>query len=78
MESPYQSDNMRSARDVYEGISNKMILHFSYYGKYGILFFGDDETWPADEYKKTKGVQGWSHQIKEGGFYYLQYCYFVK
>ena len=36
MGSPYQSDSMRRARDVCEGICNRMI-HFSYYCKYGVL-----------------------------------------
>ena len=31
MGSPYQSDSMRRARDVCEGICNRMILHFSYF-----------------------------------------------
>ena len=63
MGSPYQSDSMRHARDVCEGICNGMILHFSYYCKYGVLVFGDDGTGPADESKRTKRVQGWSRQI---------------
>ena len=68
MGSPYQSDSMRCARDVCEGICNRLILHFSYYCKYGILVFGDDGTDPADEFKKTKRVQGWSRQIKGVAF----------
>ena len=39
-------------------IGNRMILHFSYYCKYEVLVFGDDETGPADESKRTKRVQG--------------------
>ena len=66
MEFPYQSDSMRHARDVCEGIRNRMILHFSYYSKYGALVFGDDGTGPADESKKTKCVQRWSRQIMGG------------
>ena len=66
MGSPYQSDSMRHARDVCEGICNKMILHFSYYCKYGVLVFDDDGTGPADESKRTKRVQGWSRQIMGG------------
>ena len=74
--SPYQSDSMRR-RVMCEGICNRKIIHFSYYCKYGILFFGDDGTAPADESKRTKRVQGWSRQIMGGGaFYYLQYNYF--
>ena len=57
---------MRRARDVCEGICNRMILHFSYYCKYGVLVFGGDGTGPADESKKTKRVQGWSRQIVGG------------
>ena len=44
----------------------------------GVLFVGDDGTGPADESKRTKRVQGWYRQIMGGGFYYLQYYYFVK
>ena len=54
------------ARGVCKGILNKMMLHFSYYCKYGVLAFGDDRTGPADESKRTKRVQGWSHQIMGG------------
>ena len=35
----YQSDSMRHARDVCEGICDKMMLQFSYYCKCGILVF---------------------------------------
>ena len=56
MGSPYQSDCMRRARDVCEGICNRMIQHISYYCKYGVLVFGDDGTGPADESKRTKHV----------------------
>ena len=66
MRSPYQSDSMHHARDVCEGICNRMMLHFSYYCKYGVLAFGDDGTSPADESKRTKRVQGWSCQIMGG------------
>ena len=78
MGSPYQCDSMRHTHDVCEGNCNRMILHFSYFGKYGILVFGDDEAGPADESKRTKRVQEWSRQIKGKGFYLLQYYYFVK
>ena len=37
MGSPFQSDSMRHARDVCEGICDRMMLHFSYYCKYGVL-----------------------------------------
>ena len=66
MGSPYQSDSLHHARDVCEGICNRMMLHFSYFCKYGVLAFGDDATGPADEFKKTKRVQGWSRQIMGG------------
>ena len=68
MGSPYQSDSMRRASDVYEGICNRMILNFSYYCKYGVLIFGNDGTGPADESKRTKRVDGWSRQIVGGTF----------
>ena len=68
MGSPYQSDSMRQARDVCEGICHRMMLHFSCYCKYGVLVFGDDRTGPADEIKRTKRVQGWSRQIMGEGF----------
>ena len=67
MGSPYQSDRMRHARDVCEGICNRM-KHFSYYCKYGVLVFGDDGTGPADESKRAKRIQGWSRQIMGGRF----------
>ena len=54
---------MHHVRDLCEGICNRMILHFSYYCKYGVLAFGDDGTGPADEFKRTKRVHGWSCQI---------------
>ena len=66
MGSPYLSDSMCHVRDVCEGICNRMILHFSYNCKYGVLVFGDDGTGPADESKRTKRVRGWSRQIMGG------------
>ena len=33
-----------------------------------MFFFGNDGTGPADESKRTKRVQVWSHQIMGGGF----------
>ena len=78
MGSPYQSDCMRRARDVCEGICNRKMLNFSYYCKYGVLVFGDDGTSSADESKRAKRVQGWFRQIMGGSFYYLQYYYSVK
>ena len=71
MGSPYQSDSMRCACDVCEGIRNGMILNFSYYCKYRVLVFGDDGTGPADESKRTKRVQGWSRQIMGEGFFII-------
>ena len=52
--------------DVCKGICNRMILHFSYYCKYRVLVFGDDETGSADESKRMKHVQGWSCQSMGG------------
>ena len=66
------------AARVCEGICNRKILHFSYYCKYGVLFFGDNGTGTADGSKRTKRVLGSSLYIVEGGFYHLQYYYFVK
>ena len=54
---------MRHAREVREEICNRMMLHFSYYCKYGVLAFGDDGTGPTEESKRTKRAQGWSRQI---------------
>ena len=68
MGSPYQSDSMRRARDVCRGICNRMILHFSYYCKYGVLFFGDDKTGPADESKRTKQFRDGLVKLWEGAF----------
>ena len=47
---------VRHTSNVCEGICNRMMLHFSYYWKYGLLAFGDDGTGPADESKRTKRV----------------------
>ena len=69
MGSPYQSDRMHHTRDVCEGICNRMILNFSYYCKYGVLVFGDGEIGSADEFKRTKHVQGWFRQIMGGAFF---------
>ena len=44
--------------DVCKRISNRMMLHFLYYWKYGVLTFGDDGTGPADESKKDKTCPG--------------------
>ena len=57
---------MHHTRDVCEGICNRMMLHFSYCCKYGVLAFGDHGTGPADDSKRTKRVLGWSRQIMEG------------
>ena len=78
MGSPYQSDSMHHVHDVCKGICHRKILNVLYYCKYGILFSGDNETGPADEFKRTKRVHGWSCQIMGEGFYYLQYSDFVK
>ena len=43
-----------------------MMLYFLYYCKYRVLAFGDDGTGPADEFKRTKRVQGWSRRIMRG------------
>ena len=48
---------MRLTRDVCEKICNRKILYFSYYCKYGVLFFGNDGSGPAYESKKTKRVK---------------------
>ena len=56
MGSPSQCDSTCRARDARKGICDTTILHFSYYCKYGVLFFGDDGTVPADESKRTKRV----------------------
>ena len=66
MRSPYQGESMHHARDVCEGICNRMILYFLYYCKYGVLALGGDGTGPADESKTTKRVKGWSRQIMGG------------
>ena len=48
-----------------------MILHFHIIANMGfwlLVQIGDDGKGPADESKRTKRVQGWSHQIMEGAF----------
>ena len=54
---------MRSALDVCERICDRKLLHFSYYCKYEVLFFGDHGKGPADESEKTQRIQEWSRQI---------------
>ena len=62
---------MRRARDVCEGICDRMI-HFLYYCKYEILFFGDDGTGPADESKKDETHPGMVSSNYGRGFHYVQ------
>ena len=57
---------MRHVHDACEGICNRMILHFSYHCKYGVLIFDDDGTGAADESKRKKRVQVWSRQVIGG------------
>ena len=56
---------LTSMKIVCKEICNRMI-HFSYYCKYGVLVFHDDETGPADEFKRMKRVQGCSCEIMGG------------
>ena len=78
MGSPYQSDSMRHARDVCEGICNRMMLHFLYYCKYWFWFLvmtGQVLLMsPKGQNVSREGLV----KLWEGGFYYLQYYYFVK
>ena len=68
MGSPYQSDSMRRARDVCEGICNRKKLHFSYFCKYGGLVFDGDGIGPADGSKMTKRVGDGLVKFWEGAF----------
>ena len=70
--------SLHCTHNVCEGICNRKIINILYYSKYEVLPFDDDKTGPANEYKRTKRVQGWSRQIMEGSFYYLQCYYFRK
>ena len=71
MGSPYLSDSMCHVRDVCEGICNRMILHFSYNCKYGVLVFGDDGTGPADESKARNASRDVLVKLWEGGFFII-------
>ena len=62
----HQSDSMHHTGDVCEGICNRIMLHFSYDCKYGVLAFVDNGTGPAVDSKRTKRVLGWSRQIMVG------------
>ena len=53
-----------TTREVCEEICNRMILHFHIIANMGFWFLV--MTGPADEFKRTKRVQGWSCQIMEG------------
>ena len=77
MRSPYQSDSMRSARDVWEGICNRMI-HFSYYCEYGILVLVMTGHTLLVSPKEQNASRDGHVKLTEAGFYYLQYYYIVK
>ena len=78
MRSPCQSNGMHCARNVFEGIFDRMILHFNIIANMGFWFLVMTGHADADEFKRTKRVQGWSCQIMGGSFCYLHYYYFVK
>ena len=77
MGSSYQSNSMRSERDVCEGICNRMI-HFSYYCKYGILVLVMTGQALLMCPKGRNASRDGFVKLWEGGFCYLQYYNFVK
>ena len=77
MGSPYQSDSMRRARDVCEGICNRMI-HFSYYCKCEVLVLVMTGQALLMSPKGRNASRDGLVKLWEGGFYYLQYYYIVK
>ena len=77
MESPYQSDSLRRARDVCEEICNGMI-HFSCYCKYGVLVLVMTGQALLMSPKGRNASRDGLVKLWEGGFYYLQYNHIVK
>ena len=77
MGSPYQSDSMHHARDVCEGICNRMI-HFLYYCKYGVLVLVMTGQALLMSPKGQNASRDGLVKLWEGGYYYVQYYYIVK
>ena len=78
MGSPYQSDSMRHARDVCEGICNRMMLPCHIIANMGVwllVMTGQALLMsPKEENASRDGLV----KLWQGGFCYLQYYYFVK
>ena len=70
MESPYQSDNMRSARDVCEGISNKMIQYYIFHimANMGFYFLVMTKHGLLMSTKKRKASRDGLAKLREGAF----------
>ena len=78
MGSPYQSDSMRHARDVREGICNRMMLHFHIFANMGFWLLVMTGRALLMSPKGRNASRDGLVKLWEGGFYYLQYYYSVK
>ena len=77
MGSLYQSDRMHHARDVCEGIFNRMILHF-HIANIGFWLLGMTGQALLMSPKVRNASRDGIVKVWEGGFYYVQYYYSVK
>ena len=75
---PYQSDSMHHARDVCEGICNRMILHFHIIANMGFWLLVMTGQALLMSPKGQKASRDGLVKLWEGGFYHLQYYYSVK
>ena len=72
MGSPYQSDSMHHARDEWEGICNKMILHFHIIANMGFWLLVMTGQALLMSPKERNASRDGLVKLWEGGFYYLQ------
>ena len=75
---PYQSDSMHHARDVFEGICNRMILHFYIIANMGFWSFVMTGQALLMSPKGRNASRDGLVKLWEEGFYYLQYYHSVK
>ena len=78
MGSPYQSDSVHHARDVCEGICNRMCYIFHIIANIGFWFLVMTGQALLMNPKGRNASRDGLVILWEGGFYYLQYYYFVK
>ena len=69
---------MRHVRDVCEGISNRMILHFHIIANMGFWLLAMTGQALLMSPKERNACRDGLVKLWEGGFYYLQYYYSVK